>query len=300
MADTSPQVTVVVAVKDDRRVCRLLASLAHQTVPKATYEVVVVENGSAVLGDIVNREPGLVRYLHVPQANMAAARNVGLYAARGRYLLLTDADCVALPDWIEQMSRHLATGAVAAVGGAIDKYQPKSLTQRYGITVVDGQRQLNYLPALRLPYVVGANAGFVTAVLREVGGFDELLESANHVDVCYRLGLRRYTIGLAPEAVVLHEDRASARQHYRRFREYAVYQALLYAKYKQVSGKRFVVNPYPFTRVAGAVVTAPRALMRLWLGDPGPAARLLLQLVEAIGVWSGDIRGSLRYRQLYL
>src|SRR6266542_4911236 len=111
MADTGPLVTVVVAVKGDRRVCRLLESLAHQTVPRATYEVVVVENGIAVLAAVVNVDPGLVQYLHVQEANMAAARNVGLRAAQGRYLLLTDADCVALPDWVGQMSRHLAAGA---------------------------------------------------------------------------------------------------------------------------------------------------------------------------------------------
>lgn len=292
--------TVVVAVKGDRRVYRLMESLLDQTAPTGSYNIVVVENGSAVLGDVGAVCHGTVRYLHTPQANMAAARNIGLEAAKGRYVLLIDADCVASRDWIEQLTSRLADGSFGAVGGAIRKYQPKSLTQRCGITVVDGQRRLNYLPALPLPYVAGANAGFVTAALREVGGFDEAFKSGNDVDICYRLGLQRYTIGLAPQAVVLHEDRASVRAHFRRFKDYAVYQVLLYAKYKHVSGRRFIVNPYPFARVGKALATTPWALTRLVRGDTGPSTKLFLQIVEAVGVWCGDVLGSLRFRQLYL
>jgi GT2 family glycosyltransferase len=300
MADPGLLASVVVAVKSDRRVYRLLESLLEQTAPPDSYEIVVVENGSAVLADVAAMGDGAVRYLHTPQANMAAARNLGLAAAKGQYLLLTDADCVAAPDWVEQLTDGLASGPFGAVGGAIGKYQPTSVTQRCGITVVDGQQHLSYLPALWLPYVAGANAAFITAALREVGGFDEAFKSGNDVDICYRLGLQGYAIGLAPRAVVLHEDRPTVGAHFRRFKDYAVYQVLLYAKYKHISGRPYVVNPYPFMRVSGALAAAPRALIRLLRGDSFPAAKLVLQLVEAGGVWWGDVLGSLRFRQLYV
>jgi hypothetical protein len=57
--------SVVVAVKGDGRVRRLLGRLLHQTVPADVYEVIVVENGSAQLadvaglGDIVHYRTGL-------------------------------------------------------------------------------------------------------------------------------------------------------------------------------------------------------------------------------------------------
>jgi len=300
MADSTPLVSVVVAVKGDRRVHRLLDSLCGQTAPSDSYEIIVVENGSSVLDDVAVRAGGRVRYFHAREANTAAARNIGLYAARGRYLLLTDADCVAAFDWVEEMVRRLASGDVAAAGGAIGKYQPSTLTQRYGMTVVDGQRQLSYLPALPLPYVASANAGYLTVAVRDVGGFDSDLRSGSDVDICYRLGLGGYSVGLAPTAVVLHDDRASVRAHFRRFHRYAVYQVLLFAKYKRISGKCLVLNRYPLHRVADAVATTPRAVVALMRGDFGPAVMLGLWLVEAAGVWCGDIRGSLRYRQFYV
>ncbi|MGH3886624.1 MAG: glycosyltransferase [Pseudonocardiaceae bacterium] len=266
--------TVVVAVKADRRVYRLLRSLLDQTQPRHTYEVIVVENGSSSLAGVQTLDADVVRYFHSSEPNAAAARNIGLRAARGRYLLLTDADCVARPDWIEQMHRHLADGTTAAVGGTIIKYEPKTFTQRFGITVVNGQAELNYLPALPLPYVVGANVGFVTAALRQVGGFDEAFRSGNDVDICYQLGLCGYRIGLASEAVVMHEDRASAREHFHRFKNYAIYQVLLHAKYRNLTGRTVVLNPYPFNRVGSAIQSAPATLMQMLRGDVGPASEL--------------------------
>lgn len=301
MSDAGPLLTVVVAVKADPRVYRLLRSLLDQTQPRDTYEVIVVENGSSAHADVRTLDAGIVRYFHSPEPNAAAARNVGLRVARGRYLLLTDADCVARPDWIEQMYRYLAAdGSMAAVGGSIVKYEPKTFTQRFGITVVNGQSELNYLPALPLPYVVGANASFLTAALRQVGGFDEAFRSGNDVDICYQLGLCGYRIGLAPEAVILHEDRASAREHFYRFKNYAIYQVLLHAKYRSLTGRKIVLNPYPFHRVSSAIRSAPASLMRMVRGDGGPASELVLQLIEAAGVWCGDIIGSVCYREIYL
>ena len=291
--------SVVVAVKSDERVRRLLDRLLHQTMPADAYEVIVVENGSAQLSD-VDGTGGVVRYLHEVQANSAVARNAGLAAARGRYLLLTDADCVPETDWVERMVAALSIGCWAGVGGVIRKYQPSTWTQRYAITVVDGQHELSYLPALDLPYVAGANAGFVTDVVRQVGGFDPELRSGNDVDLCYKLGLAGHRLGLVSDVVVWHEDRATVGAHFRRFRFYAVYQVLLFAKYRPVSGRRVVLDGYPLRRVLAAVRVAPRALLRLAAGDAGPVLRAVLQVVEAAGVLAGECEGAARFRQLYL
>lgn len=291
--------SVVVAVRGDTRVRRLLASLASQTVPADSYEVIVVENGSAGLAG-TDGAHGITRYAHLTRASSGAARNAGLDLARGRFLLLTDADCVARPGWIGHLTARLAAGDVTAAGGTIVKHQPRTWAQRHAITVVDGQRALSYLPALHLPYVAGANAGFVTSALREAGGFDAELLSGNDVDICYRLGLRGHQVGLAPDAVIEHDDRATVTAHFLRFYRYALYQVLLYAKYKDVSGKRYVLDGYPLRRALQAGASMPGCAARLLRGDPEPASAAVLQLIEAAGVLCGDISGAIRYRQPYL
>jgi GT2 family glycosyltransferase len=273
--------------------------LGQQSLPADKYEVIVVENGSREMPDVDGLH-GVVRYMHSPRANSAAARNIGLRAARGRFLLLTDADCVVAPNWIEALCEVQRDGQVAAAGGRILPYRPRTWTQRHAITIVNGQEHLNYLPAMSLPYVAGANAGFDTALLRRVGGFDEDLLSGNDVDVCYKLGLEGCEVGLAPAAVVWHEDRATVAAHFRRFRFYAIYQVLLFAKYRHASGRRVVLDTYPFRRGWYAVRSAPRAVANLLRGDTASASRAVLQLIEALAVFIGELEGALRFRQFYL
>jgi hypothetical protein len=40
--------------------------------------------------------------------------------------------------------------------------------------------------------------------------------------------------------------------------------------------------------------------VRLLRGDPGPISAAVLQLIEAAGVFCGDISGAIRFRQPYL
>jgi GT2 family glycosyltransferase len=299
VSDAELLASVVVAVHSDQRARRLLDSMACQSLGADRFEVIVIENGSHELSDVDGLH-GLVRYRHASRANSAAARNIGLVAARGRFLLLTDADCVVDPDWVQTMCDVLSSGPFAAVGGRIVPYEPRTWVQRGAITIVDGQNSLSYLPAMPLPYVAGANAGFHTEQLREVGGFDEDLRSGNDVDVCYKLGLHGYRVGLAPAAVVRHEDRATLGAHFRRFRFYAIYQVLLFAKYRNASGRRAVVDRYPFRRLRQAVRAAPQAVLSLIQGNAAPAQRAVLLLVEAVAVLAGEFEGAVRFRQLYL
>jgi GT2 family glycosyltransferase/pyruvate-formate lyase-activating enzyme len=299
VTDPALLATVVVAVRGDQRARRLIASLATQTLPRDAYEVIIAENGSRLLAD-TDGAHGIVRYTHLTRASTPAARNAGLRLARGRYLLLTDADCVARPGWAQALAGRLEDGGLGGAGGLILKHEPRTWAQRHAITIVDGQRQLSYLPALHLPYVAGANAGFLTAALRDAGGFDERFASGSDVDICYRLGLRGHQIGLAPGAVIEHEDRATIAAHYARFCRYAVYQVLLHATYRHVSGRAVVLDGYPFRRAAAAAAALPRGAAALARGDPGPLSRAALQLAEAAGVLSGEIAGAIRFRQPYL
>ena len=292
--------TVVIAVKDDDRIYRLLDSLACQDVAKEDFEVIVVENGSKKHADVAVHPTLTIRYFQLEVSNMARARNLGVSRASGLYVLSTDADVVASPQWVGRMLSALETGRYGAVGVAIEKFQPETLVQKHAITICDGQRAVSYLPALDLPYVAGANCGYHSDTIRLVGGFDEDLESGSDVDICYKIGLRGATIGIAPDALVYHEDRAGLSAHFNRFRKYAVYQVLLFKKYKHITRLRYVLNPYPYKRFIGAFGKAPSALANLTKGDAADACQALLQATEAIAIWTGSIQGSIRFRELYV
>ena len=78
------------------------------------YEIVVVNDGStdssrSIMADYERRFPGLVRPLDTPNGGLGHARNVGMAAAEGEYLLFVDSD-----DW-------LAPGAMEEILKAVEE-----------------------------------------------------------------------------------------------------------------------------------------------------------------------------------
>src|SRR5262249_40164696 len=86
--------TVVIATHNRRELlARSLAALAEQTVPPASLDVVVVDDGSADgtsewLGTL--RPPFTLRSFRQTNQGPAAARNRGIEAARGAVILFLD------------------------------------------------------------------------------------------------------------------------------------------------------------------------------------------------------------------
>jgi GT2 family glycosyltransferase len=114
--------SVVVAMQGDQaRLTALLTALRQQTVPHQSFELVLVDNNREPRLDVTRLRnlPMSCRVLYEPVPGLSRARNRGLRAAKGSYLLITDADSVPEPGWI---GKHLAalttTGALLAGGPA--------------------------------------------------------------------------------------------------------------------------------------------------------------------------------------
>ncbi|MDF5751608.1 glycosyltransferase family 2 protein [Spongiactinospora sp. TRM90649] len=99
-------VSVVVPVRDCRPYLdRCLTSLLVQRV---ALEVVAVDDGSAdgsgdLLGLYAAHHPGVLRVLRGEGGGAGRARNIGLSAARGRYVFFCDADDYLGPEALERM-----------------------------------------------------------------------------------------------------------------------------------------------------------------------------------------------------
>jgi glycosyltransferase involved in cell wall biosynthesis len=302
MNDALPlSTTVIVCVLDDWRVLRTLSSLASQTVPAHAFDVVVVSSGSEDIAAAVQAMPLSITHI-VKDVRLPVARNLALEQVQTESYLTIDADCIAHPGWVEQMTVALTAkgGSVVGVGGRIAKHAPKTLTQRYGITIDDGQAELGYLPALHLPYVTGANAGFLTDAVKSVGGYDEQFRCGEDVDICYKLGLAGGELEIAQNAWVYHEDRRTLAEHYRRFRHYAIDQALLFKKYREHSGRRYYIDGYPARRAGIALRTAARGIPDAIRGDFSGLASGAVTAVEAAGIKDGELRGAFSHKIIYL
>lgn len=123
MADSlpaSPVVSIIIPARnEERQVTTALASIAAQTWPAALLDVVVVNNGSsdataAMVREFMAREPHLaVQLLDEPVQGRARAKNRGVKAARGDWLIFLDADSRMAPNLVERVVARAHAGCQA-------------------------------------------------------------------------------------------------------------------------------------------------------------------------------------------
>ncbi|MDL4813075.1 glycosyltransferase family 2 protein [Actinomadura opuntiae] len=126
-----PLVSVVVSVRGNANALHgLLTALALQSFVgrvSAGLEVVVVNNSRRrrcdVRAVVAGSWPFPVRVFHEPRPGLSRGRNRGIRAARGRYMVLTDADIRPRTGWLQALVAAAGQHDAAVVGGrAVTSY----------------------------------------------------------------------------------------------------------------------------------------------------------------------------------
>jgi glycosyltransferase involved in cell wall biosynthesis len=171
--DGSPTVTVVIPSYNSAVwLPETLASVCAQT--GVDLETIVVDDGSKDnTREVVATFPD-VRYLHQPNAGVAAARNAGIRAARGRYIALLDADDIwetrKLQRQVEVLDRYPDVGLV------FSNYRPFGLEVPYR-TGFDRSRVLPTIGRRRVgpdAYILESEGLFIH-VLRDLFAWNSTL-----------------------------------------------------------------------------------------------------------------------------
>jgi GT2 family glycosyltransferase len=205
----SPWISVIVpAYNAGATIDDCLGALASQTVPRESYEVLVVDDGS--VDDTCPRvwaHDG-VRLLRQTHAGPAAARNLGAEEAQGEILLFTDADCVPARDWVAHMVAPFHDDNVAGVKGAYLTGQQEIVARFVQIEYEDKYDRMSR--EAFIDFVDTYAAGYRRHLFLSSGGFDASfpLASVEDQEFSFRLAGRGYRMVFAPKARVYHLDHA--------------------------------------------------------------------------------------------
>ncbi|WP_449448231.1 glycosyltransferase family 2 protein [Thermomonas brevis] len=126
-----PLSVIVPSYKGDDWILDGLDSLAEQSLPWSKYEVIVVVNGPRtrtpeLIQEWLSRHPGFpLKVIVTEKAGAAYARNIGLDAAQGEYVVFMDDDDRAGHSMLEALLRHAAPDVVSMVpvGFVTDNWQ---------------------------------------------------------------------------------------------------------------------------------------------------------------------------------
>ena len=108
---------VVPAYNESASLPAALDSLRRQDVGDDHFEVIVVDNGSDDDTPAIARSYG-ARVVVEPRRGVCDARQAGVDAARGEFVVSTDADTIHPPDWLRRIDTGLRSRPDAvAIGG---------------------------------------------------------------------------------------------------------------------------------------------------------------------------------------
>jgi glycosyltransferase involved in cell wall biosynthesis len=202
------RVSVVVPTYNRRDVLLpTIEALFRQEFPAGDYEIIVVVDGSAdgTAGAVERLHPPCeLRVLEQENRGLAAARNTGLFAARGDIVVFLDDDVRAVPGLLRtHVERHRSAGRPVMVIGALFLSQDSPCTLAADCFEAEiGRYYLLYRNAPVAPPLrewLFCNASIPRERGLQIGGFDpEFRMQREDQDFGYRLGLE---ILYAPDAI---------------------------------------------------------------------------------------------------
>lgn len=285
-------VSVVIPVRNgEATIAEQLDALSRQDF-RGSWEVVVADNGStdrtrAVVEGFNGRVPGL----RIVEANEGSginiARNAGVRAARGRFVLLCDADDMVAPGWVAALAGALVSYELA--GGPVDE---RSLNAA-DVAEFNARKERTGSPVCGrfLPYATGCNLGFRRDAWERIGGFDDAWRrGATEIEFCWRAQLAGLRLGWAPEALVRYRHAPSIRSEVRR--RYVAARALprLFSQFARHGMPRRALKP--------------AVLAWLWIVYRSPwaavSSRWRMKWLQVAAWRAGLVAGSVRYRVLYI
>ena len=200
--NASRKLTVVVPTRNRREVLipRTLPAMFSQDMTPEDFEIIVVVDGSTDGTAQALRElqpPCSLRIIEQANRGPSAARNNGIRAAQGDFLLFIDDDILCSPTLFRQHVEAHGDSVPSVVYGSISiapdsppsalKYANESWYQKY-------YDLLNSQNGVRLPqddYLI-SNSSMPRATLLACGGFDETMTAKED----YELALRLWKMGL--------------------------------------------------------------------------------------------------------
>lgn len=275
MTASMTEVSVVIpAFNAEQTLGEQLAALSRQVVP-FRWEILVCDNGSRDgTARVVREWQGRLPQVRLVDASArrgpGAARNTGAAEANAAWLLFCDADDVVADDWVQEMHQALQKADFVAGGRRYSLLNPKASGP------ADWEAPLFTKPFLpQLPAATSSNLGVSTAVFRQVGGFDELLQTAEDIDLCWRIQLDGHPLVGRPEAIVHIRRRGNLAAVFRQAYAYGAGDRVLQRKYADV-----IASSATLTGVKRLSSTARASAPVAVEAMPGPLRRAWRKLLR--------------------
>jgi GT2 family glycosyltransferase len=209
-------VSVIIPVFNaERTIGRCLISVYEQSDKPA--EIIVVDNNSTdgsrkIISDIIHLRREVPAYcISEVRQGPSFARNRGAIQAKSEIIAFIDADCIASPSWICQLSESFDRSEIGAVAGRIIGFEKETVIGKFHALFT--MRELPHSQIFHeFDLVSGgfptANFSITKRLFEEIGGFDIAMPIySEDYDLCARIYKAGWSIYYSEEVKVFHQHR---------------------------------------------------------------------------------------------
>ncbi len=254
------------------KLLKCLDALSRQKLPHHQFEIIVVDDADDRTTEATVRNFTQVfgieaRYLSQPRrTGLAAARNRGWQAARGKILAFTDDDCQPQPDWLTSALPCFKRGAQVVSGHLRIPLTTRPSTYDHGPLYTESA------------HFTSANLFCLRSAVHRAGGFSEDFTLASHEDsdLQFKMIRKGVPISKCPEAVVLHPIEPP--QSLLAEQRLKSYDALLYKRHPDLFRQRMPQQRRQLLQYTGAILSLTVAFSAVLTGHTTLA-------LFAVGIW---------------
>ncbi|WP_048151630.1 glycosyltransferase [Methanolacinia paynteri] len=181
----TPKISVVVPTfNEEQNIVNCLESLQKQTIPRDSYEIIVVDGNSKdrtrefaePLADIVMIQTS---------KKVGGARNDGAAVSSADIIATTDADCVLPEDWLEKIIRSFEKdGRIVQLYGTVLPLEP-GIKFRFYLALANIFSRIGYYTHT-LYYTLGCNTAFTRSAYMQTGGY-KCIDAGDDLEIAQRM-----------------------------------------------------------------------------------------------------------------
>jgi len=165
--------------EDNLGIC--LDSVFAVNYPSHLFEVIVVDNGSNDRTREIARQYNTI-LLRDDNKRVSGLRNLGAASASGHILAFVDADCIVSKNWLLNAKKYFDSGNIIVWGSPPTIPENATWVQKTWYLVRQKKHRIE-----EVDWLESMNLFVKEKDFNEVKGFNEVLETAEDVDFCYRI-----------------------------------------------------------------------------------------------------------------
>mgnify|MGYP001037258973 CR=1 FL=1 len=200
----TPEISIIIPVLNSPLVAETLAALRQQQFALDKVEIFVV---GLVERHIIQTDDK-VQFIET-SVTVSEARNIGIQASSGKWLVFLDSDCIPIRQWLGWLVTRLGEGW-PVVGGGVAIDGGSFYATCYNIATF--HEFLDILPPGFRNYLPTLNLAVRREVAMNVGIMDESLPRAEDIDWTVRMKSQGYPLYFEPRATVYHRPETHLRR----------------------------------------------------------------------------------------